>query len=997
MVSIQKNLHLILVVLLAVIHGCFIGNVAAQPGPSKQPPTRITATPQEQQQIEIWISQLKDWPKASAKRAAQAIIGQGAKSNPFILMALLQGDSATKVAAAYCAGQLKIPTAFHSIAELVHNPQFRSSLETLFIALVKIDPEKSYPVLIEVLKSQVQTGHTPAMKLLYGMTKTKHLPLLQELLQSKLDRTRKYAVELLARINTPEARNLIVESMHDPSPYVAGTALELLGQMDSKELRDQLQTYVNHHDRRFVSYVVLVLVQQEDKFQLQLLQDAWVPELLKSLRNSDYFIKGVAAVALSNVGFQSSDTEIIDIMDKNLVPVLIDVLSGKTYFRDYNVLKPIAYRKLKQLTGKDLGWDTNQWWSWWNAFSPQFRAIRLLKGVSEEEIRALTLEYLYQGGLEQKKCVFVGTPEALDAFPNDKVIILDWTQLMRLLDIFRETRLLEMQAEFGLPQPDFGHRISLKLHNQRKNITVYSNDPGPLSSVMEVIDQLTNDNNWQQYWDRAKPKDRISWYTNEQKWFSATSEPELRAARIKRLLLASYSNLKPQEREAAAHHLLQLMQIKNDLAPGQIQSALFNIRIEGEVNNRTELLIQALSLSKDSIALQGCIEFLIQHYSPRAQPLLELVFQQGDTDFLRQYLRHPNPYLRSGAADVLGQRPSEEIVVLNLIAMIKDEHIVPRQAAVLALGKLKAKNAWEPLLQLVQEASTLTVIRQSALQALADIDPNEATSIVLNMLSSQDIGMRLAAAKALAKIGGSTSVSGLAALLQGDVVKTVQETAADSLTRVNPQNEAIAALAQIVTKAPSSEAQLLAIQTLQRIPSPQVSKQLAVWLDHPLEDVRIEAALALAALEDRRAIPLLIIHLNHPRYTSSIRRALEKITLVSFPEVEAKERYTDWWRLNQELPNDQWFFEALRLRGYTMTAFLDYLMEGNKNPAMIPVLIQALNDTDWYIRMAANQKLIEFTGQSFGQIHAYTSIPDTRKIIQDWRDWYEKNHPLKKG
>ncbi len=952
----------------------------------------VAVSSEEQQQIENLLEQMKRWPLVSAKKAAQSLIEKKQKAVPFLLITLKTGTPVLKEAAAYCLGHLKVENAFQDLAECTKNNELRPRMETFFVALVQINAEKAYPILINFLKSDNQTGHSAALKLLLMLTKERHLPILEELFQSKSDKNRKYAIELLERMPISHSWKMLLAALQDPSPYITSASVGNLGKINSPELRQKLLGYANYHDRRLVSYIALVLLEQEDNFQIQLFNRQWIPELLKAVRHDDYFIKGVAAACLVNVGFISDDEEITKIMDKYLAPVLIETLSGKVYFRDYLAFRNIGYRKLKQLTGKDIGQNMDNWWSWWHENSRQFQAIRLLKGISEDQIKGLFLEYVSVGGLEELSLNFVALPEVAERMAPERPYILDWKQLNQLLRLLRQEHFLNLAAEYGIKNNATFHKITLNLQNYRKVVIVYGNDPGPLSKIIQQIINFRESNLWQKYWDAGKDEEWLKWYRSEEKWWLETQDNTLRSQRIKRMLLSSYGGLNPKNREEASLNFLRLMQKNPDLPNSLATWGVFHIRTETEITSRTENLISALVLSKNETAIMPLVDFLILNYSPKTKNLLIQVLRAADDKLLYQYIRHPNPYTRSAAAEILGTRVPEELTILYLIALLKDEHISVQQAAATSLGNLKAKNATEQLLKILKSSSSPLLLKQSALFALAKIVPQDTITIALEMLNNRDIPTRMSVIQSLVAIGGRTAIQTLAALINGETDKTLQESAAIALSQTQPEQESLTSLLTIVQKSSNVDAKIFALRALQKtdikISKPIIKKLLPLLPIENLANIQIEIALTLSEIKEKSAIPILIEHLEHPQYSSLIRRTLEQLTLISFSEANPKNRYTDWWRLYQDLSQEQWLLDAMRSREYPMEAFLDYMISGQKNKEMIPIWIQALNDRDWFIRIAANEKLEEFTGVSFGKMHFYTGFQTSRKFMQDWREWY---------
>ena len=951
--------------------------------------------PQQKKHIENLIMQLEKWPLLPAKKAAEALVVRGAVTIPFLLATLKNGKPQFREAAAYCLARLRAKEAFPVLCEAAYDRNMRTRLSAIFKAMAIIDQEKAYPQILKFFYSSNQTGHSPAYRTLAAITHRSHLPLLTAAFKkAKSYRARKYLIMLIGAIDAPQVLDILIAALSDPSAYVALQAAIILGKSDNQAVTTRLGNMVHDNDGRLRSYAVLACIFQEDRFKKKLLQAGWIPVLLKSVRSNDYFIRGAAAAALVNVGFATDNQEIIELMDKYLAPILIEVLSGKVYFKDYIALRPTAYAKLRQLTGQDLGYQMSTWWLWWHKHSVQFRAIRLLKGISLEDAKKMELEYRQQGGLNHHHLLLLAAPP--DREPQKqtgrRVIILSWPQTSRLLDLLKKIKFLDLANEYGAKQPAVWHKCQLSISSRHKQVTVYGNSSGPMAPLLAYIFELATSNSWQLYRDSSRYPNWGEWYQIQQQWFTRRHDSSLRDKRLKEMILGAYGWLDSLEREKAAAHFYRLMQRDNWLPKNYIQWALFHIRAEADLGSGNEKLVQALALSKNSFAIRRIVEFLLQNYSARARKLLRQLLAHAEKSLLVEYLRHPNAQLRAIAAEILGTGPAQDLIILYLLGMLKDQASVVRQAAVTALGNLKTTRAWKQILQMAQQRTENTMVRQSALLALARIDQQKAAPVLLEMLRRNDVAIRSAVAQALGEIGGATAIQTLGAMLSGDPDKMIRQIASNSLQKIgNKQVKQL--LLRLAGDDGNPQAQVLAIQTLRRLGTAEIPKLLNELLGNRKGQVRLQAAFALAEFYDKRAVPVLISAIGNVRETYIIRKRLEQLTLTAYPDqsdLAIKRHYQDWWRLHQDQPYRQWLFDALRVREYDVTSLLDYLLGGKTNAAAISLFLQAINDKDWFIRAAACHALERFTGKSFGTIHYYTGPKTTAEIAGKWQEWHRQ-------
>jgi len=362
--------------------------------------------------------------------------------------------------------------------------------------------------------------------------------------------------------------------------------MNILAKISSESLSKKLKEQFSSTNRRFLSYVILTLVLQEDRFEKKLLDADVLPSLVRSARsNSDLFAQGAAACALVNVGFSSEEKEIVELMDKHLPAVLIECLSGKVYFRDYISLREIAYNKLKQLTGKDLGYHIEKWWAWWHTESPRFRAMRLLKGLTQEQIKSMVLEYQQQGSIENQKILFI-TSSAKNTLSqeNDSLVIMSQEQTNDLAELLRKIKFFQLQPEYGNKQPLASQSLELKLQNLHKSVVVYGKESGPLEPAIAFLLQMAKDNSWQAYWDSSKEPDWEKWYESQNQWFQEAKDIKLRSQRMKRLILDSFGWLKPRMRERAAEEAEREVE---DIKKAEYMKERIGEEYEGIISNVT--------------------------------------------------------------------------------------------------------------------------------------------------------------------------------------------------------------------------------------------------------------------------------------------------------------------------------------------------------------------------------------------------------------------------
>jgi len=177
-------------------------------------------------------------------------------------------------------------------------------------------------------------------------------------------------------------------------------------------------------------------------------------------------------------------------------------------------------------------------------------------------------------------------------------------------------------------------------------------------------------------------------------------------------------------------------------------------------------------------------------------------------------MEHPDPRVRSVAADALGSAPpdrAEEACVAlrtalddgrpdvryaaalslgeladgeavdRLVHMLEDRDIMPRQAAAISLGRIGDKAGVEPLINALAEGPP--DVRFQAISSLVELDGVRAVAPLMVALEDHDPEVRGSAAAGLGDLEAHEAADAIAGLL-GDTLETVRVEAAYALGRL---------------------------------------------------------------------------------------------------------------------------------------------------------------------------------------------------------------------
>lgn len=221
-----------------------------------------------------------------------------------------------------------------------------------------------------------------------------------------------------------------------------------------------------------------------------------------------------------------------------------------------------------------------------------------------------------------------------------------------------------------------------------------------------------------------------------------------------------------------------------------------------------------------------------------------------------------------------------------------------------ALGKLRHREAFEPLLKLLIEGSDST--RSAAVQALGDLGDSRAIQPLLTLLSGVP-GERVRVGVAISKFGNASvplllgivdssadpAMRGIAIELLGqlksvqaiDVLERVVRTddaslrrlAAEALTQI-PDKGVVRPLIELL-KDEDPQVRALVAGGLARHPDPRAVGTLVIALDDPYFEVRINSIQALGEIGNESAVPKLLRFLadDNPQVQIASAEALGKL------------------------------------------------------------------------------------------------------------------------
>nr|WP_277881719.1 HEAT repeat domain-containing protein [Phormidium sp. FACHB-592] len=359
-------------------------------------------------------------------------------------------------------------------------------------------------------------------------------------------------------------------------------------------------------------------------------------------------------------------------------------------------------------------------------------------------------------------------------------------------------------------------------------------------------------------------------------------------------------------------------------------------------------------------------------------------------------LNDADPYVRRKAAQQLGAL-GDERAIAPLIQTLQDDHQDVQYEAADTLLNLHSTQAIAAVIQFLQQHYlTSDSLYEGLIRKLFLLQPEPIVDLLLQALTiSPSDQVRQAAAKILAEVGDERAIQPLIGLFDHQMIN-VNATAAQALVQLGPraipalqaalavespwrvlwasyalvqlgESSALAALLELLHH-PFWKIRHYAISHLTKLGDRQIVEPIIACLKDSHDKVQLQAVQALGALKDDRAIePLLELAQSSPEplWRSTIgalsqfahpRIAALMLTVVQHPDPI--------------------------IRYHAILA-----LKADESEQILPLLLKALEDSDWNVREAATQKLGDLSDpqavkpliQRFKQIAEYGRFQQTQE------------------
>jgi HEAT repeat protein len=678
--------------------------------------------------------------------------------------------------------------------------------------LAHSDPVRVSPrFLCELVDSPHAGVRLAADRNLRGHVSPDLLPALEPVLSSKRSESRLTALNLIAEIDDPAVTDLLLAHLADPSAQVASSCVAALAGRNDPALDLKLleMAFKQRWILRESSYALVTIVEREDLRLKPLLDDTHVEPLLAGLQSSEPFIAGACATALAGIGFRSPHAKATVWLDQAVMDRLVFTVSGKEFHNDFTALATPALRRLRLLTGQDVGKDGPRWVEWWVNARAGFFARRACIEIEPGDEGRIALRYQARGD-DATAFALIGPALAAgdDAVRlSGELLYLTTPQARDLLallqreGVFTADKLPGTRGLHGVAE----RTLEVTVAGRGKSFTFGGSASEPwFERAVSAARSLRDTNRWQRYFDSKKYASSLALWRDQSEWWASEHTPRERALRLKSLVVGALPGASGAARDACVDELARLYADDHVAEPADFVTLIGWIDDEPFYSERAHKLVRlALDAARSVDAraqpaapagapateppqspaqspvpielARDLIDALNKKFHAAAAVDLVEIARAAGHPFARELARDPRPLLRAVAAAALcspprtasgapqpAAQPDEQDLPV-LMKLLDDKERDVEIAAVLALGEHRVESARTELL--VRARLGATPVRVAALQAIGKLGGEFVLEALALAASDPDVQVRVAAAKGLAELADPSSIQLFIAML----------------------------------------------------------------------------------------------------------------------------------------------------------------------------------------------------------------------------------------
>ncbi|MBL8749161.1 MAG: HEAT repeat domain-containing protein [Planctomycetes bacterium] len=689
-------------------------------------------------------------------------------------------------------------------------------------------------------------------------------------------------VDLLAAVPGERAKTRLVELLSKDPPLAAASTVALvrLGMAAVPALQRLCAEPVV--DRGF-AYAAFTLAQIEDSTGRPSLPGEIVKPLLAQLDSAESLTRSLAAVPLADLARRGVEAGGA-MPDARIVEALIEVVTPLQFVPNLDMLRRPAEERLLRFTGRIIASaEALPWREWWKVQKDAFVGVR--SRVSVDAAAAKFAVVSMRHGQRHVRLLAEGLADNPPVEGALEVLLSD-TQMIDLVAALQAKGFGDpdtLRVNTALPPV---RSLQVQVRNGRAQVAVPAGDYPAFDTMAQVVTERIESELWQAYRNPSTEPDRGAFWRAERRWLDANPDPVERGRRFARRIVQQWPALAAVPRARALEYVMAHPQRKQLLGEDDGIAAVAMLQKMPELGDLDLRLLELCAGVPGDKVWRECVGVaaVAKGGGPQA---VRAVFAVLGTDAILAALGDERTVVRRAAlsevAVVRDQRAGARVVEL-----LGDPDVGVRTAAAYACGQLQCAAAENPLVALIAADDTNPLLRRECLRALGRVGGDQAFAVLQRALAAPVREDKEAALRGLGELRDARAARLLAELAAIGHGKEIGDLARLYLLR---------------------QGGVLAV--------PALRAQIATVRDPAIRD---QFVMLLGAYQDAATVPDLMDLLRNPKSSLEAATLLSGTTGVDVVNAEDRVGTAEkWWRQNKQLPQWQWFLDALRANDVATT------------------------------------------------------------------------------
>lgn len=753
-------------------------------------------------------------------------------------------------------------------------------------------------------------------------------------------------VDLLGAIGSPPAQQRLL-ALLSKDPALAAYACATLIRLGERAAASLAAVCNEPPIDRSWAYAAFALAEIAQNHAAVALDAAWVPQLVRQLRDPEVLTQSLVAVPLADLAYRAPSG--VTFPDRAIAEALLDIVEPRRFVPNLDMLRKPSEQRLLRLTGRVVAASERlSWRDWWQTQPTEFVGMRASVAVAPDAVgrAVLTLRR------DQRAVRLIGEDLAdLPPLADHVEVLLTKAQMQDLAEALRGLGYgdpARMRDPSGLPS---SRSLQLQVDGARAQVAVSALEHPAFDALAQHVEQVVDGELWQLFRHPTNEPDRAAFWRAERRWRDANQDELAREQRFAKRLIANWDALAPGLRGRGIARVFaqpQRRQLVDEADGDRILALLRDSDPFGELELR--LLELAAGVPGDRI-WRDCVDLAARR--PQTPQAVRSVFAVLGPDAVLAALADARPEVRRVAIDE-ATASRDQRAAARIVELTADRDLAVQVKAAQAVGILQIQVAADRLIELIVAEATAPLVRREALRALGRVGGPKAFAVLERALVAPQQEDKEAALRGLGELKDPRAAHLLADLAVAMHGKDLGTLAKFYLQRLGGQ---------------------LAV--------PALRHQVSLLKD---PKVRAELVLLLGNYQDPQSVPDLLDLLRDPANAAEAATALSATTGVDVVGVEDRVAAAEaWWRQQKAAPQWRWLLDGLAAAGEASTLREEQFAVGVTPDAIVELARLLVEARTPRLAVLAGAVLRSTTGEDFGVVTPGSSREAREAIAARYR------------